>query len=200
VCVDVPSLTFSGDPADYRRVLALCLLAFGVDPDKYPTDIAKIAHFGGYFRGPALDWLVAQLSGPNGAVGLGDFATFRASVENAFALNGVQEQAALVARLQVMRCHRSAIFPWIAEFESVTQGAGILSDVSRVALARPMLPDDLNRAISELGTIPSTWGRLKVWLQNYAVQQPPRQAAPKAKRCSRCGKTGHRAKNCKTGN
>lgn len=199
---DVPVLQFAGNPTDYRRVLALAQLHFEANPEKYSTDAAKIAHFVGYFRGAALDWYVARVAASaTGVPGLGNFGQFRTLVEGAFALGANQEQAALVTRLQHLRCG-SDILGFVAEFQSITEAIGTRSDASRIALVKPMLPMWIQQQIAAGGMIFHSWISFREYLQNVACLLPPRQAArpAKAKRCSKCGKTGHRAKNCKTGN
>jgi hypothetical protein len=204
-----PPVTFDGSNwADLLQLTDLVELRSKFDDD-LDTDPKKCAYLATKFRGPALEWASKQLTANSGL-----HAQFSGYVL-ALRLNfGLDDEAMMVRHRilldQLTWSNNAPLF--FAEFESLCSRCNILEPAAKKALLDNKLPVAYRQKLADLGLAIVDWSTLKERIMTIWLLQPSNQtkietgdtnrpaSKKKRTRCSKCGKRGHEAKECRSKN
>lgn len=195
-------MSFDGNPADLKRLITHVRIRVIGNDAALNTDARRSAFVASHFRGAALDWLGAQLETDPDA--LDDFDAFIKAVSAAFGYSG--NAAIAVARQELETLKQSEdLLLFLTRFEALTATIGLVSDTTRVTLVMPKLSPYYAEAIRKNGTIFTRWSTLRATLINLdAMRVESGKKDPEKKRrrakCGKCGKRGHTAAECRSGN
>jgi hypothetical protein len=199
----VPDLYFDGNPVDLKRLLTHLRVRIMGNDQALNTETKKVSFAASHFRGNALDWLGTYLE--THPMAFDDYDEFVESVNTTFSISGTAHQALLRAELENLKMKDGETLLFLSQFESITAQLGINSDASRLSLVLTKLSPYFADAIRKAGTIYTRWSTLRQMLVNLdamRVTAGPKDPDSKRRRskCGKCGKRGHTATECRSGN
>jgi hypothetical protein len=194
---------------DLLRLVTMSRLAFLREPERYEEDIrAQCGHLAKNFRGPALDWVGNVLSTNAGA--LDNFQGFYNLVRAHFGIDDGNLDALRRAELDALRW-RPDLPVFFAEFDRLTSLLGLAGDAVKIALVRSKLPTHVQKLLAEQALDFAHYPTMRTRLLTMWALDPSRSIPSSASssagttqkkrgKCSRCGKRGHAASDCRSKN
>jgi len=154
------------------------------------------------FRGPALDWFSNEYDSDDTL--LDDFASFVTRVENAFGVSDGGLRAHRRGQLEGLKWQPD-LPVFFSEFDRLTSQLGLRSDETRIALVRNKLPISVQKLLAEQALDFSNYETMRERLLTMWALDPKHTTAVGASsakaprpKCSRCGKKGHTAPDCRS--
>lgn len=193
-------MTFDGNPVDLDRFLAHCSVILATEIADDASEGEKCSVLAKRLRGPALDWLSAQLDDTSANI-LGSLPDFRRRLKASFGVSGAQEQIRLRVQLDLLRLDGDLLVS-LAALEGLLQSLGIHSDMSRLQVLLAKMDAPTRQAWANSGQAINTYGAMRSFMVNRYVSaggQAPDVSRKRAK-CGKCGRKGHTSGQCHSGN
>ena len=199
--VDVPTMTFSGDPQELLRVLMHVRLKRALDSD-LEVETVRCAYLASTFRGKAMDWFVRSL--PTNPLLLTSYDVLESLLQEVFGETDEIRKARAQREITHLR-HTGSVQAYTAEFESL---ADMLEwpQTARHAFYYQGLKADLKDRL--IAVDPADYSALKreaTKLEGLVTiaktSAPPSSSSGtkskrKSKKCTRCRRKGHTTSDC----
>jgi hypothetical protein len=193
---------------DLQRLVTSSRMKFlqtaGLDTDPYEEDTAKCGYLTSFFTGAALDWAGQQFD-LNPAI-MNNFGNYVSTVRNAFGISDQGLQAQWRGQLEGLKW-RPDLAVFFAEFDRLTALLNVTGHDARIALVRSKLPFATQKLLAEQALNFNNYETMRERLLQMWALDPSKGAGtdvlttrPAKVRCSKCGKKGHAASNCRSKN